>query len=317
LEDWILIHVLSLQSFTKSMEWFNDAKGWKSTQGGFSAIQSVTTDANNMGGFFVRKVGGAAGLALQLQKLMPLFLHPLDARWKMGHFRPLFWTAAISNMMLAAFYASYMADFAAAGSDSLPKLFIAVLAVESLVIVGYLFNSRKVKLGHAVALPEGKTHKSVVSRIVARTVFLVSTAIALIAGRDFFFPGEIINFVPRDDIYLEWTGAFLHSPPEGTPEAEENGMTAAFHVGDKFVSQLMGLNLLILCLYKAVAAFFIQYGSDGGGVVKARMIWKAQTIGHGLILFLFRLFSPSAASASLDLRWHLMTVAYETFILGK
>ena len=65
-----------------------------------------------MGGLFVRKVGGAAGLAIQIQKLMPVLIHPLDARWKMGHFRPLFWTAAIGNIMLASFYASFMEDFA-------------------------------------------------------------------------------------------------------------------------------------------------------------------------------------------------------------
>jgi hypothetical protein len=219
--------------------------------------------------------------------------------------------------MLAAFYASYMGDFAAAGTDVLPKVFIAVLAFESLVILGYLLRSGAVKKGPAVAMKEGKTPTSVASRIVARTVAIVSGSVALIAGRDFFFPGKIIDFIPRDDIYLEWTGSFFHSPPEGTPEADENGMASALYVGDKFVSQLLGLNLLIMCLYKFVASFLVCYGSDGGGMVKARMIWKAQTLGNGLILFLFRLFSPAAVSASLDLRWHLMALAYEMFILGK
>ena len=165
-------------------------------------------------------------------------------------------------------------------------------------------------------MTDGKTPSSVVSRIVARTVALVSGAVALIAGRDLFFPGKIIGFIPRDDIYLEWTGAFIHSPPEGSPEAEDVGMMTALHVGDKFLGQLLGLNFLVLCLYKFVSSFLVRFGSDGGGEVKARMIWKAQCLGNLLVLFLFRLFTSAAGSASLDLRWHLMAMAYETFILG-
>jgi hypothetical protein len=270
-----------------------------------------------MGGFFLRKLGGAAGLAIQLQKLIPMLFHPLDARWKMGHFRPMFWTAVVANTMLAAFYASYMEDLAAAGADGLPKLFMAVLVFEALVILGYLYSSRKVKRGHAVALPQGKTPSSIPSRIMARATILCTGAIAIIAGRDLFFPGQIIDYIPRDDIYLEWTGAFLHSPPEGTPEADENGITSALYVGDKFISQLMGLNFLIMCMYKFAAAFLIRFGSDGSGMVKGRMFWTAQSVANVLILFLFRLFTPAAGSASLDLRWHLMMVGFETTILGK
>lgn len=269
-----------------------------------------------MGGFFVRKLGGAAALTVHTQKLLPFLFHPLSARWKMGHFRPMLWTAMLSNVAIVAFYASYMGDLVAAGADSLPKVFMALLSFESLVICGYLFSSRNVKRGASIAMTHGKTPTSVPSRVVARTVGIVSTVIALVAGRDLFFPGEIIDLIPRDDIYLEWTNAFLHSPPEGTPEAGENGMTAELYVGDKFLSQFMGLHFLILCLYKFVTAFGIRYGNDGSGLVKARMIWKAQTIGNCLVLFLFRIFSPSALSASLDLRWHLMCIAYETVILG-
>ena len=138
----------------------------------------------------------------------------------------------------------------------------------------------------------------------------------LVAGRDLFFPGEILDFIPRDDIYLEWTNSFLHSPPEGTPEAAENGLTREFYVADKFLSQYMALHILILCAYKFISAFGVRYGSDGSGMVKSRMIWKAQAVGDALILFLFRLFSPAALTASLDLRWHLMFIAYATFILG-
>lgn len=154
------------------------------------------------------------------------------------------------------------------------------------------------------------------SRVVARTVAVCTGAISLIAGRDLFYPGQIIDFIPRDDIYLEWTGAFLHSPPDGSIEAEENAITAAFFVADKFLSQHMALCFLLLSFYKIVSAFFINYGNDGSGEIKARMIWKAQFLGDGLILFLFRLFASAAKSASLDLRWHLMVIAYEACILG-
>jgi hypothetical protein len=278
----------------------------------------ITTDANNMGGLFIRKVGGAACLVVQLQKLWPLLFHPLDARWRRGHFTPLFATALVSDLLLAAFYGMYIVDdLHATGADELPKLFLAALLIESVVMLYYLLSHKKVMTqGPAVALTEGKTPTSVVSRIVARTNLLVSSAVVLIAGRDLFFPGYIFTFLPRDDIYLEWTGALIHSPPENSPEAFEQGMEQAFFIGDKFMSQFMALNILILCLFKFVAAFGIRYRSDGGGQVQARMIWRAQAIGNILIVFLFRLFASAANSASLDLRWHLMALAYESFVLG-
>jgi hypothetical protein len=270
-----------------------------------------------MGGLFVRKIAGAAGMTLQIQKMMPVLVHPTGARWNMGHFRPLFWTASLSNLLLACFYASYMSDLAAAGADFLPKIFISILVIESFIMLSYLLNSGKVKRGPSIALTEGKMPTSVVSRIVARTVVIVSGAMTLFAGRDLFFPGQILDFVPRDDVFLEWTGALIHSPPEGSPEAEEYGITAPLHRGDKFSSQLMAANILILCMYKFVSSFLIRYGSDGGGLVKARMIWKGQAIGSGLILLLLRLFTSAATSASVDIRWYVMGIAYETFILGK
>ena len=151
---------------------------------------------------------------------------------------------------------------------------------------------------------------------IARTNLLVSGMVCLVAGRDLFFPGTIIPYIPRDDIYLEWTGALLHSPPPGSPEAAEHGMESALFNGDKYVHQWMALNMLVLCIYKFVAAFGIRYRSDGGGAVAARMVWKAQAVGNILIVYLFRLFADSAKSASLDLRWHLMALFYETAILG-
>jgi hypothetical protein len=308
----------SYQSFTNSLDFYSNEKGWKSTQGGLSSILPITTNANNMGGLFVRKVGGAACLVVQLQKLWPLLFHPLDARWRRGHFTPLFATAIFSDLILAVFYGMYIVDdLQAADADQLPKLFMAALLIESVVMLYFLISQKKIMTkGPAIAMKEGKTPTSVVSRIVARTNFLVSGAVVLIAGRDLFFPGYIFEFLPRDDIYLEWTGSLIHSPPEDSPEAYQHGMEKAFFVGDKFMSQFMALNMLILCLFKFVAAFGIRYRSDGGGQVQARMIWRAQAVGNVLIVFLFRLFATSASSASLDLRWHLMSLAYETFVLG-
>jgi hypothetical protein len=302
--------------FTKSMDWFSDSKGWKSQQGGLSAIQQITTDANNMGGLFVRKLGGAVALAVHTQKLLPLLFHPSGAKWNMGHFRPLLRTATIGNIFIAALYGLYMEDFAAAGADALPKLFISALLLEAVVVMYYLFTQKTTKTAPSVAMPTGKTPTSVTSRIVTRTVFIVSSFLTLIAARDLFFPGMILDFIPRDDIYLEWTGAFLHSPPEDSIEAYDQAMEAPLHVGDKFLSQMLALHILILCMYKFVTAFFIRYGHDGSGDIKCRMIWKVQAFGDALVVLLFRLFAPAALSASLDLRWHLMAFGYEMFILG-
>jgi len=304
-------------TFTNSIAFFDNEKGWKSQQGGLSSISQVTTDANNMGGLFVRKVGGAAALAVQLQKLLPLLFHPRNARWKRGHFRPLFTTAVIANLSVILFYGMYIVgELAAVGADKLPKLFIGILSLETIVILAYLVKSRNYDKGPASAMQEGKTPNSIVSRIIARTNLLVSGCVVVIGGRDLLFPGTIIDFIPRDDIYLEWTGALLHSPPAGSPEAEQHGMERDFFTGEKFLSQYLALNMLILCLYKFVGAFGIRYRNDAGGLVQAKMIWKAQAVGNALILYMFRLFSPAASTASLDFRWHLMMIAYETLILG-
>jgi len=303
-------------TFTNSQPFFNNEKGWKSQQGGLSSISQVTTDANNMGGLFLRKVGGAASMAVQLQKLLPLLFHPSGSQWKRGHFRPVFASAVLANLSLIAFYGIYVIEeLAAVGADVLPKLFIGVLLLETTVILGCLATSRYTK-GPAIAMEGGKTPGSIVSRIVLRTNFLVSGLILVIGGRDLFYPGKILEFIPRDDIYLEWTGALLHSPPEGSPEEEAHGMERDFFVGEKYLSRFLALNLLLGCLHKFAAAFVVRYRSDGGGKVQAKMIWKSQSIGNALILYLVRLFSPAAMSASLDFRWHLMMLAYETLILG-
>lgn len=315
---------LNSQRFTDSIAFFDNSLGWKSTQGGLSSIAAVTTDDNNMGGLFVRKIGGAASAMVHLQKLLPLLFHPNGAEWMAGHFRPLYGMAIIANAFIAAFYALYMDDLKGSNADGLPKFILGVLAIESFTLLTHLILQSKQQQSSssssrriAVAMPEGKTPTSITSRIVARTVAIVSGAISLIMIRDLIFPGFIFDFIPRDDIYLEWTGAFLHSPPANSPEAYEQGLEAALFVGDKFVSQFMALHMLILVAYKFLTAFGIPYGNDGSGIIKCKMIWKTQTMADAFVLFLLRLFSASALTASLDLRWHLMIVGYETFILGK
>ena len=269
-----------------------------------------------MGGFFVRKVAGAACTGVHLQKLFPMLMHPDGAQWIRGHFRPYLFTALFSNLAIALFYASYLSDLDAAEASELPRAFIALLLVESLTIYYYLRTSRVKKATEAVAMPEGKTPYSFTSNILSRTVAIVSGCISVIAFRDLFFPGYIIPLLPRDDIYLEWTNAFIHSPPDNYPEAYDHGLESPLHIGDKFISQLAALNLLILCAYKFVSAFFIRYGSDGSGHLKCKMIWKPQAIADAMLLFTFRVFQPPALSASLDIRWHLMCIAYEMFIVG-
>jgi hypothetical protein len=307
----------ALQQFTDSTA-FYDGSSWRAAQGGLSSIRSVTTDANNMGGLFVRKVGGAAAAVVHLQKLLPLLFHPEGAEWMAGHFRPLYGMAVMSNLALATFYGVYMRDLVDSGAAMLPIFIIGILVLESIVLLYHLIKKRgtPTRRPPAVAMPDGKTPESVTSRIVARTVAVVSTCMALIAARDLFMPGYIL-MIPRDDIYLEWTNALLHSPPQGSVEEEEQGLEAAMYIGDKFVSQFMALNMLILCAYKFYSAFFVKFGSDGSGLIKCKMIWHAQCIGDVFILLLLRLFSSAALTASLDLRWHLMLVAYEGFILGE
>jgi hypothetical protein len=320
--------------WTKSTDWFHDGKdGWKSQAGGFSAVQSISTDRNNMGGFFVRKMAGAAAASCGLHKLLPLLVHPSSsggggsAVWKLHHFTPLLYTSIVANLAVLAFYSVYWNEFRHASVWQLPCMQMIVLFLETLVMLYHVltlsFTTRGTTKSSTLRAPavalnvDGKTPNSPPSRIVARTVSIVSGAgVLLIAMRDLFFPGRILPFLPRDDLYLEWTNALLHSPPAGSPEALQHGMEAPLYIGDLYMSQFMALHLILLCLYKLVTAFGIKHGSDGRGQHQARMIWQASTIGNCCILFLLRLFSRAAGSASLDLRWHLMAFGYETFILG-
>jgi hypothetical protein len=274
----------------------------------------VTTDENNMGGFFIRKLCGAAGVAVHLQKLMPLLVHTSGAKWAYGHFRPLLWTAIVANFCIAAFYGFYFDDLKAAGVQELSVVILTLLGIESIAMLYYLFTSSRVKRAPAIAMPRDKVPFSSPSNIVRNTSLVVTTFFAIGAFRDLFFPGYIIDVIPRDDIYLEWTNAFLHSPPDDTPESEDQGLEAPLYIGDKFISQLMALHILINCLYKYVSSVGIRFGNDGSGILKATMFWKAQAIGCGLVCFVYRVFTPAANSASFDMRWHLMLLGYEGFI---
>mmetsp|Transcript_24015 Transcript_24015/g.36599 ORF Transcript_24015/g.36599 Transcript_24015/m.36599 type:complete len:420 (+) Transcript_24015:103-1362(+) len=310
--------------FTGSTKWFDDSRGWKSSQGGFSAIAKQTTDENNMGGFFVRKAAGAAALGFHLQKLVPFILQGENAHWGKGHFEPLLWTGVLGNLALAGYYVTALEDFKASeGADVMGFRIAACLIVEAVVMVGFLIasllgssRSKSKSKTKGVKLPPGKGPSSMVSKIAARTVAIVSGLIGLIAGRDFFFSGQELPFPPRDDIYLEWTGAFIHSPPPNTLEADEYGLEAPLHVGDKFISRLLALYLLLTCFQKFVAGFVVRVGNDNSGIIKCKMFWQVQSVADALLLFVVRVFAPAALSASLDVRWHTMCLGYELFILG-
>lgn len=309
-----------LLKFTKSTRWYDDSKGWKSKMGGMSSVQRVTTDDNNMGGLFVRKVSGVAGMAYHLHKLLPLLvrLHT-NADWRRGHFNLLLSTCVIGNICLIIFYIIYLEDLNTGGAGEMAILIVSLLGVEAFVMFVYVLQNVITPCPDIVPkpLPPGKTPNSLVSNITARTVSIVSGIITILSARDLLFPGKFLHFPPRDDIYLEWTGAFLHSPPVGSPENEIYGLTAPLLVGEKFCSRLMGLYLLLGCMQKFIGAFGVRIGEDGiSGAISTKMFWTVQALGDGMLLFVLRIFSSAANSASLDLRWHLMSLGYETGILA-
>jgi hypothetical protein len=274
---------------------------------------------NNMGGFFVRKVAGGAGCVVQLHKIIPLvFVHEPNAQWLLGHYQHLLLPAIIGNIAIILFFVSYWDDLTSARAQQIPLVAISALLIEAVVMLTYwilIRTSRKQRLP-AIAMPPGKTPNSFVSNITTRTTGIVTTFITILAARDLFFPGVIIDIVPRDDIYLEWTNALLHSPPRNTPEAIDHGMESPLYVGDKFISQLGAVYLLILCMYKYISTTAIRYGNDGSGSIKARMIWKVSCIGDAALLLCYRLFAHAAKSASYDTHYHLVLLSYEAIILG-
>lgn len=341
------------QQYTKSTEWFDDSRGWKSKQGGLSTILTFTSDANNMGGLFVRKMAGVAGLAYHTTKILPIVFHSppqydtkskkyVGASWSAGHFDPLLSLGMIGNVCISMFYLARFDELKHAGAQGIGLAFILTSLVEAFIFGLYLLSRRmnhkalnpnvRIVSGNTAAVTSRSSNvydpaedpNSLPSRIVARTVFIVSSLIGMISLRDLFVPGTILSYIPRDDIYLEWTGAFLHSPPPDTVEADEQGLEAPLYEGDKFVSQLLGMYLSLCCLMKMLSAWGWSKGNrrmgrvenvDRSGVVSSKMIWKAQAFGDMLLLGMLRLFTPAAKTASLDLRWHLMLVAYEGFIL--
>lgn len=108
-------------------------------------------------------------------------------------------------------------------------------------------------------------------------------------------------------LLLDWSHA---------SEFEEAGLAAPLYQGEKMIHQYMALCLLCLCVYKFVPTLFIPYGADGSGILKAKPFWKVACVTGCAMVLVLRLFVGAASSASLDLRWHLMCVAYEAFILG-
>ncbi|KAL3785147.1 hypothetical protein ACHAWO_011208 [Cyclotella atomus] len=336
---------INLLQYTKSTAWYDDSRGWKSKQGGLSTILPVTTDANNMGGLFVRKLSGAAGMAFHTSKLWPVVFQSfpyyqagkdgmIGPSWSGGHYDPLILLGMGGDLALGTFYLVKLEEIKSAGADRLGMVYVLTAVVEAIVFGLYVFGRRMSSGGRMVQSTsdaEAKTDdplddpKALPSRIVARTVLIVSSLMSIISIRDLMFPGTILSFIPRDDIYLEWTGAFLHSPPPDTVESDEHGLEAPLYAGDKFVSQLMGLYVFLCCIMKFASVIGWTKGSrsmgkgvqnvDRWGVVASRLIWKTMAMGDLSILMLLRMFTPAAQTASLDLRWHLMMVAYEMFIL--
>mmetsp|Transcript_18403 Transcript_18403/g.22527 ORF Transcript_18403/g.22527 Transcript_18403/m.22527 type:complete len:410 (-) Transcript_18403:45-1274(-) len=308
----------AMLEFTASRKWFDASRGWKSKQGGFSAVEQMTTDDNNMGGFFVRKLAGATALSYHLQKLYPIIFQSANVHFGRGDYSPMLVTSVIGNFCIAGFYLSHFDDFKSSGAEEMGFAIVAALIIEAIIIAGFLLTltlKKPTLKAKDCALPEGKGPKSIVSKIVCRTVLIVSGMISVIAGRDFFFPGQELPFPPYDDIYLEWTGAFIHSPPPQSAEAEEYGLEAPLYIGDLFISRLAALYLLVISFQKLVGGCLVRVGKDNSGIAKCRMFWQVQCISDALILFTLRVFASAAKSASLDLRWHIMSIGYEFFIL--
>jgi hypothetical protein len=274
-----------------------------------------------MGGFFIRKLTGGTGCIIQLHKIIPLlFIHEPNAYWYIGHYQPLLLTAIGTNIAIILFYISYYDTLLSANAHYIPILVITLLSIETIVMFIYLFTIRRNRHTRsrlpAIAMPIGKTPNSFVSNITTRTTCIVTTMICIVSIRDLFFPGFILDIIPRDDIYLEWTNALLHSPPFNSPEGKEYGIEAPLYIGDKFIAQLGALYIIILCIYKYVSTIYVRFGNDGSGIVQAKMIWKVSCIGDIVLLICFRLFSHAAKSASYDTRYHLILLSYEAIIFG-
>ena len=115
-----------------------------------------------MGGFFVRKVAGGAGCAVQLHKIIPLvFVQEPNARWLLGHYQHILLSAIFGNIAIVLFFLSYWDDLTSARAQTIPLVTISTLLLESVVFLIYyvmIRTSRKPRLP-AVAMPAGKTPK--------------------------------------------------------------------------------------------------------------------------------------------------------------
>lgn len=288
--------------------------------GGMSSVQRVTTDVNDMGGLYIRKVCGVAGMAYHMHKLLPILVPIRKADWRMGHYNLLLSTGVFGNVCLVVFYLMYLDDISSSGAGKMCLTTVVFLGMEAVVMFLYVLSnvlSPRFVITDAKSLPEGKSPNSLVSNILARTISMVSGMIAIVAARDLFYPGTVLAFPPRDDIYLEWIGALMHSPPAGSHEQQVYGFTSPLRIGDKFCGRLMGLYLLLGCVQKFVGVFGVRVGKDGmSGEISTRMFWIVQALGDGLLVFVWRLFASAAKSASWNLKWHLMALGYETFMLA-
>ena len=148
--DWLRRADQSYLEHTSSTQWYDDTDGWKSTQGGFSAVQQVSTDANNMGGFFIRKMAGAIALGWSMYKLVPLLYTTPQTIWmsstssssskQQQHYTPWLGFAILGNMMIVLFWLVHVVEWQTQHLTDLihyAVLHITVLGVETMVMMYY------------------------------------------------------------------------------------------------------------------------------------------------------------------------------------
>lgn len=283
----------------------------------------VSTDANDMGGFFMRKLAGAAGVGLQLCKMWPMVRSATASDTRLsfakGHYRGFVWVGAVVDASVFVFLSCYRGILIENGAWDLPRVACVILLLETLLWTYYgLTGPRRAVPSFAAVLPQGKTPGSLPSNIVARTVVVVSSFLVLTSVRDLIAPGCILSVWLRDDVYLEWTNAFFHSPPPGSQEWEDYSTQSSNFIGDKYIAQLAAVFLLGISLYKFVGSCGgVRWGSDGSGLaVSSILFWQGPALASLCVFCVLRVFANAAASASWNLQWHLMAWGYETFIVG-
>jgi hypothetical protein len=141
---------------------------------------------------------------------------------------------------------------------------------------------------------------------------------SLIASRDVWFSGSVISYAPARTTFTSGEVPSC-TTSEGSVEAPaEHGIDAPFYIGDKFSSQLCGLLIICLAMYKFASCFLVQYGSDG-----SRLISKHACSGkhpvlveHSSYLFFGCLLQQPSRRVWICVGIS-MTVAYEAFILSN